>query len=219
MPDIFVAEEKKEEPKKKKKIRKIRTQLDLLENRASSFLAAFVPRPDGLRFQTQDQKEKIVLLLRRHPITNVPWLALALLMIAAPFLVLNLFSWEGLAPSYRFISVLFWYLLTLAVMLQRFLIWYFNVNIITDERVVDIDFPHLLYRHIAETKIDKIQNVNSRTGGYIRSLFNYGDVLIQSAEAVPQITFEAIPNPEQVSLILNELILEEEQEKLDGRVR
>ena len=97
--------------------------------------------------------------------------------------------------------------------------WFFNVNIITDERVVDIDFHNILYKDLSETKIDQVQDISIKVGGFTRSLFNYGDVYIQTAGAEPEICFEAVPNPEQVSKILNHLAMEEEQEKLEGRVR
>ncbi|MGB9706500.1 MAG: PH domain-containing protein [Microgenomates group bacterium] len=213
MPDIFVAKpQMKEKPA-------FKASLDELLTRGSSFLAAFVPRPKNLRFETQERKEKIVLLLRRHPITNLPWVVLSLFLIIAPFIILRFFSLNFLPPNYLFISFLCWYLFTFAFVFERFLIWFFNVYILTDERVIDINFPTLLYRDISETKIDKIQDVNIKTGGYTRSLFNFGDVLIQTAGAIPEIYFEAVPNPEQVSRILNELIYEEEQERLEGRVR
>jgi len=133
--------------------------------------------------------------------------------------IISFASLNFIPSGYRLIITLAWYLLTFAFSLEKFLSWFFNVNIITDERIVDIDFPSILYKDISETKIDQIQDVSIKVGGFIRSLFNFGDVLIQTAGAVPEIHFSAVPNPEQVSKILNELILEEEQEKLDGRVR
>lgn len=214
MPDIFVAK-----PKEKKPREKIKEEMDELLAAGSRFLAAFVPRPRNLRFETQQPKEKIILLLRRHPITNLPWILLALVLIIAPFFILKFFSLSFLSSGYRFICLLCWYLLTFAFVFERFLTWFFNVNILTDERVIDINFPTLLYREITEAKIDKIQDVNIKTGGYVRSLFNFGDVLIQTAGAVPEICFEAVPDPEQVSRVVNQLLYEEEQEKLEGRVR
>ena len=77
----------------------------------------------------------------------------------------------------------------------------------------------MLYRDITEAKIDKIQDVNIKTGGYIRSLFNFGDVLIQTAGAIPEICFEDVPDPQRVSQVINQLLYEEEQEKLEGRVK
>jgi hypothetical protein len=218
MPDIFTAppEEPVKEPIEKLPKKKFKFSLEKIPHS----WAAFIPQPLNVRFETQEKKEKIVILLRRHPLTNVPWILLAGLMLITPLilLILGFFSLNSMPTNFRLVCFLAWYLLTFAIAFERFLIWFFNVNILTDERVVDINFPTLLYRQIAETKIDKIQNVSCVTGGYLRSLFNYGDVLIQSAEAMPKIIFEAVPHPELVAKIINSLLLEEEQEKLDGRV-
>lgn len=214
MPDIFIARPEKEKP-----VKPIKKELDEALAQGSRFLASFVSRPRNLHFETQEKKEKIVLLLRRHPITNLPWVLLGILMVIAPLTISRIVSLAFIPANYLFISLLVWYLLVFAYVFERFLTWFFNVNILTDERIVDIDFPSLLYREISSAKTDQIQDVSVKVGGFVRSLFNYGDVLIQTAGTIPEICFEAVPNPEQVSRILNELIYEEEQEKLDGRVR
>ena len=77
----------------------------------------------------------------------------------------------------------------------------------------------MAYREISECNIDQIQDVTVRVGGVLRTLFRFGDVYIQTASENPQIEFEAVPNPDGVSKILRELRVEEEQEKLEGRVR
>lgn len=239
MPDIYIAkkEEKektqrqaKKEPvkepiaamaatKKETKKEEKTPQKEIIEGVTTNPLAAFMSKPRNLRFETQEQKEKVILLLRRHLITNVPWLIAALVMIFLPLFVVRLFPLDFLPSSYRLIIFITWYLLTFAFSFEKFLSWFFNVNIITDERIVDVDFPSILYRDISTTKIDQIQDVSIKVGGFVRSLFNYGDVTIQTAGTVPEICFEAVPRPGRVAKVLNNLILEEEQEKIDGRVR
>ena len=56
-------------------------------------------------------------------------------------------------------------------------------------------------------------------GGVIRTIFNYGDVYIQTAAEVPTFQFLAVPKPDRVARVLQDLIIEEEKEKLEGRVR
>lgn len=235
MPDVFVAEKKEKKPPvtatqtmakpavqgkaenlaklEKEKIKKI------MRRNLPQFLSSFITGPKNLRFETQDREEKIVLLLRRHPLTLIPWLLLVVLMVIAPLFVPKTFASDFIPANFLLVCYLTWYLIVFALAFERFLTWFFNVNILTDERVIDIDFPSLLYRDISQMKIDKIQEVSTKTGGYIRSLFNFGNVLIQSAGQIPEIYFEDVPNPEQVSRIINDLLFEEEQEKIDGRVR
>jgi len=204
MPDIFVAKKKpvKTSPPQK-----------------TNALAAFIKKPKNINFETQEKKEEIVLFLRRHWITNVPWVLVIVLMLVAPVFLRFFPLLDFLPGRFQFITLIGWYLLTTAVVFEKFLSWLFNVNIITDERIVDIDFPSLLYREISSAKIDQVQDISTKVGGFIRSLFNYGDVLIQTAGTEPEICFEAVPQPGQVAKILNQMMLEEEQEKIEGRVR
>lgn len=224
MPDVFVSGKKttrrqtKNKGLERKKVVKKRFSRSDLPS-ASRFLSSFVYNPENLRFETQDKEEKIVLLLRRHPVTNFSWVLMVLLLSILPPFIFSTSVFYFVPGGYRLISFVCWYLLVFAFGFGRFLSWFFNVNILTDERVIDINFPNILYRDITETKIDRIQDINIKSSGYTRSLFNYGDVLIQTAGTIPGICFEAVPDPEQVSHILNELIYEEEQEKLDGRVK
>jgi hypothetical protein len=56
-------------------------------------------------------------------------------------------------------------------------------------------------------------------GGVVRTIFNYGDVLIQTASEVPNFEFLAVPKPDQVVKVLQDLRIEEQQEAIEGRVR
>ncbi|MCK4588457.1 PH domain-containing protein, partial [Candidatus Woesebacteria bacterium] len=201
-------------PKKPKKVSKHK-----LKGHSHSPLAAYCYFPDKVDFETRERKEKIVLLLRRHPITNVAWILIAILMIFAP-LTLSFFPILSFLPSnFQFIAVLVWYLITTAFVLESFLTWFFNVNIITDERIVDIDFHNLIYKEVSDCKIDNIQDVTYKMGGVVRTIFNYGDIYIQTAAEVPAFEFLAVPKPSKVARVLQDLIIEEEKEKLEGRVR
>lgn len=207
MSDIYIAKEKQE-----KKPR-------LHHGRKPSIFTAFAVSPAEVSFETQERDEQVVAFLRMHLITNVPWLFLTLLFILAP-LVLRFFPLIDFLPfRFQLMSIIMWYLLVTAFVFEKFLAWVFNVYIITDERIVDIDFHNLLYKEVSETKIDKIQDVTFKMGGVIRTIFNYGDVLIQTAGTELKFEFHAVPKPDQVTKILQELRTQEEVEALEGRVK
>jgi len=223
MPDIFISEESKKEDLKPEphlsEKSKSKVQKEKFPGSTHNPLSAFCYYPGNINFETKESKEKVVLLLRQHPITNVKWILIAFLMILAP-IVLGAFPiLSFLPPDFQFIAVLIWYLVTTAFVIQSFLTWFFNVYIVTDERIVDIDFYSLIYKEVSDANIDKIQDVTYKMGGVVRTLFNYGDVLIQTASEVPNFDFLAVPKPDQVAKILQDLRIEEEQEKLEGRIR
>jgi hypothetical protein len=182
-------------------------------------VAAFNYYPDHAKFIAADAQEKIILILRRHPITNLKWILVALVMVMAPFMASFLPQINLLPAGYQLVGMMIWYLITMAFVIEEFLSWYFNVDIVTDERVFDVDFVNLIYREITDANIDQIQDVTVQVGGVIRTMFDYGNVLIQTAAEIPQIEFMAVPKPDIVAQILRELRVQEEIEKLEGRVR
>jgi len=165
------------------------------------------------------KKEEVILLLRRHWATQIKSFLIIGAMIIAPLLLAYIPLLEFLPPRFKFIFVLMWYLLTFAVAIEKFLSWYFNVNIITDERILDIDFYNLIYKEITDAEIENIEDVTMTMGGVFATVFNFGNVTIQTAAEVPQIEFEQVPNPSLVVQVLKNMQLEEKQEAIEGRIR
>jgi uncharacterized membrane protein len=184
-------------------------------NPLSSF--SYIPRE--VKFINEDPDEVVILLLRKHPITNLKWIAAAITMLFIPSFIFIIPPIDTLPGSYQFALSLVWYLLVTAFVFEEFLSWFFHVNIVTDERIIDVNFHHLIYREITDAKIEQIQDMTVTIGGGLRTLLNFGTVYIQTAAQVPRIAFESVPQPDKVAKLLNELRIEEEQEKVEGRVR
>lgn len=215
MPDIFISDLKDEKSKAAVQP-KTKTQLESAESHSHNPLAAFHLWPEKVDFETKEDEEKVVLLLRRHLITNVGWILMAIVMVLAPMVITRFPILDFLPGNFRFIAVLFWYMITTAYILEQFLNWYFNVYIVTTERVIDIDFINLIYKEVSDAEINKIQDVTYKMGGVIRTMFNYGTVLIQTAGEVENFEFEDVPNPAKITSILQDLRLEEERENHPG---
>jgi len=214
MPDIYIASPKKRITRESKEIIK---KVGVKKTRNP--LASFVALPDGVEFETQEKEEKIILLLRRHWVTNIGWFLMAVLMIYVPFILKIVPLLDFLPSRFRLVLVMMWYLITLAFIFEEFLIWFFNVYLVTDERIIDVDFISLAYRRITDAQIEKIQDITYQTGGLLKSIFDYGDIYIQTAAEKQRIDFESVPSPDKVVKVLNQLIIQEQQEKIEGRVR
>jgi len=220
MPDVFVNKPKAYTHPKVTQHREL-TQKEkyALPGYTKNPISAYSYHPDHVRFIGADSQEQIVLLLRRHPITNVGWVFTAFLLIFGPLTAL-FFGFLDLIPAnFLIVSFIFWYLISFAFIFEEFLSWFFNVYIVTDERVFDVDFISLTYREITDANLDQIQDVTVKVGSVIRTIFDFGDVNIQTAAAVAEIDFEAVPHPDRVAQVLRELRVEEEIEKTEGRVR
>ncbi len=185
----------------------------------NSFLASFLTFPRQICFETQERGESVVLFLRQHPVVNLNWISLTLILSILPLFFTFFPPYANLPTNFRFILILSWYLALFGFVLAKFMSWFFNIFILTDERVVDVDFLNLFSRVISDAKIDHIQDVNSEMSGVWQTFFNYGTVFIQTAGEKPQFTFQNIPQPDKVVEIINHLIDLEEQEKLEGRTK
>lgn len=181
-------------------------------------LSSYMVKPK-LEFETQDREEKIVLLLRRHPLSNLRWVMLSCFLALVPVFWSLVPVFDFFPVRFQIIFYVLWYLLVTAYVLEHLLSWYYNVHIITDERIVDVDFYSLLYKEVSDSKIENIQDVTFVMGGALRAMFNYGTVYIQTAGEKREFDFDDVPRPDRVAKVINELLLEEEQEKIEGRVR
>ncbi len=217
MPDVYIAE-KKASSKKSLKSSGLHRHKNHRKYKYNP-LAAFMYYPRKADFLNKDPEEEVILILRRHPITNLGWIIFGIAMLFAPAILKYFPILDFLPESFAFIAVVGWYMLTVAFIFEQFLSWYFNVNIVTDERVFDVDFVNLIYREMTDANIDQIQDVTVKIGSASRTLFNFGDIVIQTSAEIPQIEFQAVPKPDRVARILRELRIEEEQEKLEGRIR
>lgn len=188
----------------------------LIPFRTKNPLTSFAYQPGNVRFMDQDPEEKIILFLRWHPITNLGWILASILIFLAPGFFVSIPIVSALPLNYRLIIVLLWYLIGLAYVYENFLHWFFSAFLVTNKRVIDIDFENLIYRQVSFASLEKIQDITVKSGGGAMVLFNYGDVFIQTAGEIPNIEFERIPRPDKVAHVLKQLVLHRTQPKPEG---
>lgn len=178
---------------------------------------SFVAKPEKIFFDSQHFEEKVLLLLRQHPATQIGWIVIAIVLVFLPILFNSISLLDFLPANYQFASMVGWYLVILGYILQSFLSWFYNVYIVTDERIVDVDFNSLLFKNISSAKLDKIEDVTTQAGGILASVFDYGTVKVQTAGTETEFEFDNVPQPAKVASFLNEMLIEEEKEKMEGR--
>lgn len=172
---------------------------------------SYIERPQHCRFEGQDPGEKILLLLRAHPITNLPWIISAILVFAVPFVALRVaslvgFNFSSLSQNLLLILLIINYLLVFIIVFEGFLGWYFNATIITNEKVIDFDFENLLYKGVDLAPLPKIEETDSVTAGIAGTIFNFGNVKVQTAGANVAIEMKNIPRPAVVADMILDLI-------------
>lgn len=194
-------------------------QRDFLPKPRGNSLSSLLVLPSSkVHFQTQEPEEKILMILRAHWITNLPWLILAAILFFAPVVLFFTPFLPSFPLEFRLIFFIGWYLILLMYVFQRFLSWFFNLSIITDERIIDVDFYDVTVKKVSDADIDKIQDVTFTNAGALGAVFNYGDVLVQTASEITEFVFNKVPDPAKVADILQRLRTEEKKEALEGRL-
>lgn len=188
------------------------------EHKRSELWGAYSVRPEK-KIINEQTDEEVVLILRAHPITNIGWILLTILLLLVPQLadlsgVLSQFPYK-----YVFIGKLAWYLITLGFSFEKFLDWFYSVLVITNERIIDVDFINLLFREMQYANLDHIEQPSMVSGGFIRSFFRYGDVTVATAADAGALTIEgmSIPYPEKVIRLISELSEELEKRRKAGK--
>ena len=109
-----------------------------------------------------------------------------------------------------------WYVVILGFAFEKFLNWYYSVFIITNERMVDIDFVNLLYRVVSYANLNHIEEPTMAVGGILRSMFRYGDVHVSTAAEKSTLEALAVPYPDKVVNIISQLSEELEKRRERG---
>jgi len=211
MPEIFGSEKPKD----------IHEISDLEKNgKFRSILGSLVVKPPQTRFESQDDDEEIMILGRRHFVTNIKWIAMSCFAFFVPLFWGEFPMVKALDTNTSFVLSIVWYSALLFYVIQSFVLWFYNVYIVTNERLVDVDFFGLLYKNINVTQINKVVDVNYSQRGIFSGFFNYGDVVVETASEQKSddrsersaFTFESVANPDLVVKIISELIEKDHEE-------
>lgn len=188
-------------PKKFKNLKR-----SFVENIAINNDHSFKSFPKGLKFHGKEKGEEIVLVIRSHWIVYLPQALITLLVLALPWVLAALA--DGVFKNFPiFMSLLVSsFLIALSIVVASLVRWYYNVSIITDQRVIDLDFPNIMSHSMSEAQLEKIEDVTHKQIGIIGSFFDVGSVYIQTAGTAQNIEFTNIPRPRDVQDILIDML-------------
>lgn len=172
--------------------------------------SSYCPNPVGMEFKNKEGDEDIVLFLRRHFLTNIPWLFVTGIMLLLPplyFIILRAvdFIFFPVPPQMTFVLVCFYYIVVLSYAFGKFIVWYYHVGIITEKRLLDLDVDNVFHYHLAETEMRDIVDVSYTQKGFFQSFFHFGNVHIQTQAIKANFEFEETPWPARVSDIITDL--------------
>jgi uncharacterized membrane protein YdbT with pleckstrin-like domain len=164
------------------------------------------------RFSGQRKGEELAFALRRHPLTLVTPAVALLFMALLPLLFYAFFMPYTLAaflyPPYAglfFLLAAIYYGFLWLIAAMEWSDYYLDVLLVTNKRIMRVEQRGLFNRVVAELELERIQDITSTVNGPIRTLFDFGDLAIQTASEVNRMLPKDIPHPVRVRRRIMEL--------------
>ena len=145
-----------------------------------------------LAFEGQREGEEVQFIFRRHIATarkGVIWLIVMTVLGVVPMLI-----WKDN-------TVMFWIFLGfvgvgLIGMAYSYMLWYFSIYIVTNERLRQVNQKGLFKKSVVDLGLDKIQSISYGVPGVFGGMFGYGTILIQTA--VGDLKISMVAKPEKI---------------------
>ena len=177
------------------------------------------PRKDNaLHFPLQDS-ERVLMICRKHWIYLWPRTVLIALFAIVPVIIAAILVSKsaglGSAAGKAFGAVALIYLVYWAI--RGFLNWYRYNNdiwVVTNQRIVDSTKATPFSLKISTADLVNIQDMTVERSGIFRTMFNYGDVICQTAADIQEFRLSGIPRPQDVQLLVDK---ERDRERMRGR--
>lgn len=153
-------------------------------------------------FDGQREGEEVQFVFRRHFLTAKSGVI---------FLILMIMIGVGLTllwPNNMMIFETFLALILIGVLgfLYSYMLWYFSVYIVTNQRIRQISQRGLFKKSVVDLGLDKIQSISYGVSGIRAGLMGYGTIVIQTA--VGDLVISMVKNSEKIYNDLQNLINE-----------
>jgi len=162
-------------------------------------------------FPGQQEDEKICMVLRPHWMVFlmkfIIWLAFVAILIGSDWAInqyLPVLKTSPYVDYYTLARNVYLMFLVLGLLIL-WIMYYLDIQIITNERVVDIIQGSLLHRTVSELHLSRIEDVTSEVDGVLETLLDYGDVYIQTAGTTEHFKFDRVPNPAAIEKLILDL--------------
>lgn len=192
----------------------------ILPERRHKLFAGVSIYPSDLTFDVQNPGEIVYIMMRKHFFTNFSWLFKAVISALLPLLVLliiNTLTIDGrkyllvdfvgkVSGLFWLVAVLVYYSVVESYAVGNFLDWYYNIYLVTNERIIHMHFKILTGKMVSEATLGKIEDISQQIFGFFPSIFNYGDVLVQTAAEKSRFQFKSVSDPSWFRDVLGDLV-------------
>lgn len=186
----------------------------LIENRIDANDPAFL-------YLNLHPQEEVKFIVRHHWAGFLGILTIVVLMALFPIFLLfaaNLAFRGDLTAVMPVVTVVIsaYLIFLLTFLFGNFINFYFDIIFITNERIINVNQEGLLARKTSELSLRQVQNVTAEVNGFLRTLFNFGILVIETAgEGTSDdptrpglqgyFTVQDLPDPNRLARVILEL--------------
>ena len=155
-----------------------------------------------LVFDGQREGEEVKFIFRRHFTTAKAGIIFLIVLIILG--LVPLFLWKGDARMFwLFVGFV---LIGFIGFLYSYMMWYFSVYIVTNQRIRQITQKGLFKKTVVDLGLDKIQSISYGITSVIGGIIGYGTILIQTG--VGDLVISAVGKPAEIYKKLQQTVSE-----------
>lgn len=171
-------------------------------------------------FPQQSNPNEDIIVIVRQDISIVIIRFIATMLVFLFFLLIKFIAQIIVPPQLDFVLKIVDFLISFGGLglLVSFL-WFFHnfflsLQLVTNDRIIDIDQKGIFKREVNELAVSNIQDVNYKQNGLLPSMLGYGDVVIKTGSieigstnenTVNGFVFENCPEPARIAGIISDL--------------
>lgn len=147
--------------------------------------------------------ERIIKIYHHHPIPFIIQIIKAL-GASLPFFFLLFLLSPSISYEYTIIGIMIIMALFTGIIIYLALIYWLDKVVITNKRIVHIDWKVLSQRDEGEALLNDVQDIHTKEKGILSAiyLFDYGLLRIETAASKATIIFTEAPDPEGIKKFL-----------------
>lgn len=174
-------------------------------------MATLASFPSNICVDGQNPNEYILLFVREHKVILFINIFLYAIIMFLPQILRALISsldvniFGSVLQTQAFFNTNWWILINIAWFsyvltgfFNIFFRWFYNINILTTERFMDIDFEGIFANRIESAAIKDIEDAKDTQTGLLQSIFNMGDITILTASGGTVFNLDNVPQAHKV---------------------
>jgi hypothetical protein len=164
--------------------------------------------PPNVRFDRKEKDEEIIMITRKHWIAYFTHILLAFFIPLIPIFLLVVSSNSDIYGKSTIYLGLFVasVVISINIIVTAIVQWYYNISIITDKRILCLKVNSIFQHAYTEILWRKIQDVSHDSIGLLSSIFDIGNVYLDTAGEGIDLTLKFVPKPRDVQEVVDNLV-------------